>query len=141
MNLLLILALQFFWPTLAKDREPDTLMAGAWVSCPEDDGEYAERAQVFSFKGRPLFEFHLGPRDEFAIFPGEIDGHTDHADPRNILGPAYHYDDLKTVAGGRTWSSAQLGVRLNVIAMPPTRPECYAYQVLLEHTTPTLAHR
>lgn len=135
----LLLALQFFWPTLAKDREPNVPMAGAWVSCPEDNGEYAERAQVFSFKGRALFELHLGPRDEAAIFPGEIDGHVAHDDPRNILGPAYHYDDIETVFGGRTWSSALLGVKFNMIALPPTRPECYAYQVLLEHTPPTLA--
>lgn len=138
--ILLLLALQFFSPTVRTFREPEVLMSGMWVSCPEDDGEYAERARVFSLKGRALFELHLGPRDEFAIFPGELDGHVAHDDERNVLGPAYHYNDLQS-ATGRNWSSARLGVTFNVIALPPTRPDCYSFQIRLEHTSPLLANK
>lgn len=135
----LLIALQFFWPTLAKDREPDVLMAGTWISCPGEGNDYAERAHVFTFKGHALAEFHLGPRQEFALFAGEYEEHIPHNDPRNLLGPAYSYEDLHTVAGGRTWSSAQLGLRINVIAIPPSQVDCYAFSLKVEHTVPILA--
>jgi hypothetical protein len=127
----LLLLLQFFTPAPLVMRGLETLMQGTWVSCPEDDG-YGERATDFTPKGFPWFEIHLGPRDEFAIFAGNTPQHIPHDSPLNLLRPAYHYSDTPTAAGGRNWSSAELGVRLNVVAIPPTQEDCYAFVVLLE---------
>lgn len=125
------LALQFLPAPLAQ-RTPDTLSEGIWQSCPIEDGDYDEKALDYkSRNGAPWFEIHYGPRDEFALFVGNTPEHLDHHDDRNLLRPAYHYGDLQTVAGGRNWSFAQLGVSLNVIALPPARPECYAFLIKL----------
>lgn len=128
----LLLLLQFYLPAPLAVRAPETLLQGSWVSCPLDDGDYAEKAYVFKFKETALFELHLGPRDEFALFPGELDEHIPHTDTANLLGPAFHFTDLPTVAGGRNWSSASLGVHVNAVAIPPSREECYAFLVLVE---------
>jgi hypothetical protein len=139
---LLLLLLQFYLPTPLAAREPETVMQGSWVSCPQDDGDYGEKGYVFRFKGRALFELHMGPRDEFALFAGELEEHVPHSDPSNLLGPSYHFNDIQTVAGGRNWSSAQLGVRVNVVAIPPTREECYSFILLVEKDPALLrAHR
>lgn len=139
---LLLLLLQFYIPAPLVSRGPETLLEGSWVSCPLDDGSYGEKAYTFKFKGKALFELHLGPRDEFALYAGELDEDVPHTDPRNLLGPAFHYNDVPTVAGGRNWSSAQLGVHFNAIAMPPTREECYAFQVLVvKDKSPLWANR
>ncbi len=137
-----LLALQMYIPTLAKDRGPEVLMSGSWVSCPlEDSADYAEKAYKFKFKERVMFTLHLGERDEFALFAGDVDD-IPHDSPLNLLGPAFHYNDLPTVAGGRNWSSAALGVHLNVIAIPPSREECYAYIIRMEKdASPVWANR
>ncbi len=128
-----LIALQIFSPAPLAQRTPDTLSAGYWESCPMDDGsgDYHERALDYKFKGRPWFEIHYGPRDEFAIFVGNTTEHIAHDDDRNILRPAYHYNDLSTAAGGRNWSFSALGVSLNVIAIPASKPECYNFTVHL----------
>lgn len=138
----LLLLLQFFTPAPPEVRTERTLLQGTWISCPQDEGDYGERARDFTVHGHPWFELHMGPRDEFALFAGNTPEHLAHDSPANKLGPGFHFNDLVTVAGGRTWSSAQLGVRLNVVAIPPTREECYAFILLLERDkSPTWANR
>lgn len=137
----LLLALQLYTPTLAKDRAPEVLLEGSWISCPEGD-TYAEKAYQFKFKGAVLFELHMGPRDEFALFAGGWDDDIPHTDKRNLLGPAFHYNDVPTVAGGRNWSSMTLGVHFNAIALPPSYDDCYSFVVKLEKdTSPIWAQR
>lgn len=133
----LLIALQFFIPAPLAQRTPDTLSAGSWVSCPMDDGsgDYGEKALDYKVNGHSWFEIHYGPRDEFAIFAGNAPAHIDHDDGRNLLRPSYHYGDVATAIGGRNWSIASLGISLNVIAIPPTQPECYAFVVSLDRNS------
>lgn len=107
-----------------------------------EDGDYGEKALDYKTKGVPWFEIHYGPRDEFALFAGNATEHIPHDDERNLLRPAYHYGDLQTVAGGRNWSLARLAVSLNVIALPPTQPECYSFLIkLVRDKRPTWVQR
>jgi hypothetical protein len=63
----------------------------------------------------------------------------DHENASNLLGPAFHYDDLKTVRGGRRWNA--LGATVNVIQIPGSDSECYAYAIKIEQAArPTWAH-
>ena len=50
--------------------DPRTILDGHWQSCSERDGTYSERVYDHVVNGVGLFEVHLGPRNEFAIFPG-----------------------------------------------------------------------
>lgn len=134
----LLLALQVFTPSPLSTRTAGTLMAGIWISCPQPDGDYGERAMVFTHTdgGAPWLEFHMGPRDEFAIFGGAIaaEEHIDHTSDRNLLA-GYHFGDLTTVFGGRTWNIPRLGVKLNVVQMPGSYDDCYYFALKLERTT------
>jgi hypothetical protein len=142
--ILLLFALQVFTPAPLAQRTPDTLSAGFWESCLLDDGsgDYGEKALDYQSGGKPWFEIHYGPRDSFAIFAGNTPTHIDHDDERNLLRPAYHYNDLATSFGGRNWSFAALGISLNVIALPPSKPECYNFTIqLTREKRPTWVQR
>lgn len=116
-------------------REPDTLSAGTWESCPDDsEAGYSEKALDYSVKGHPWFEIHYGPRDEFAIFAGNTPEHISHTDDLNLLKPAFHYEDVQTVSGGRNWGIASLGIHLNVIRLQGHQ-DCQTFVVLLERTS------
>jgi hypothetical protein len=130
-TLLLWLAVTSF--TASNDRtQPLVLLEGAFSSCPEPDAEdgYGERAFEFQRTGYPSWTFDMGPRDSFALFRGVFEGHIAHTDPRNLLGPAFHYSDVPTMIGGRNWSAA--GVHVNVVRVPGSRgtdEECYSFYV------------
>ena len=133
MILAFLIALQFYTPAPLAQRTSETLASGTWVSCPLDDGsgDYGEKALDYKTKGIPWFEIHYGPRDEFAIFAGNTEEHIAHDDERNLLRPAYHYADVATVAGGRNWSLARLGVSLNVVRLDGSYSECYTFAISL----------
>jgi len=59
--------------------DPRHILEGNWQSCRDRDGQYAERVYDHLVNGVPLFEVHMGPRREFAIFKGVQDEHRDHA--------------------------------------------------------------
>ena len=99
-----------------RDTKPAAILFGYWHSCEEPDGSFLERVYEHRQGGRSRFEFHLGPRDEFALFAGSSDRHLPHDSPLNRLSPAYHYNDVPTVAGGRNWAALRL--RLNVVRLP-----------------------
>jgi hypothetical protein len=126
-----LLALQLFIPAPLVQRGPETLSEGTWESCQQDDGDFAEKALDYKINGKPWFEIHYGPRDEFAIFAGNTDEHIAHNDDLNLLKPAFHYDDVLTVAGGRNWSIASLGIHLNVIRLQG-HLDCYTYVTKIE---------
>jgi len=133
MILAFLIALQFFTAAPLAQRTPETIAEGIWVSCPDDsDDGYAEKALDYQTKGIPWFEIHYGPRDEFAIFAGNTPEHLSHEDARNLLKPAYHYADVATVAGGRNWSLPRLGIRLNVVRLDGSYPECYTFAIQLQ---------
>src|SRR5450631_400147 len=63
------------------------ILEGNWQSCRERDGSYAERVYDHVVNGVGLFEVHMGPRHEFAIFKGVQDAHREHESPENLLKP------------------------------------------------------
>ena len=63
------------------------ILEGNWQSCRERDGSYAERVYDHVVNGVGLFEVHMGPRREFAIFKGVQDAHREHESPENLLKP------------------------------------------------------
>lgn len=124
------------------ERRPNLLLKGAYASCPmpESDGEYTELAfQHTDGRGRVIWELHLGPRDELALFLGEPLEHIAHDDPRNQLLPAYHYNDVETLKGGRNWSA--LGMHLNVVRVPGSQDDCYAFFIQVTADKPLRAAR
>lgn len=84
--------------------DPSVLLEGNWQSCrDEDGGEYGER--IFDaydpLTHKPLFELHLGPYHDFALFRGVIDEHRDHDRSDNLLKP--HTVDVAAGQGKQTW--------------------------------------
>lgn len=138
--LALLLAGQTAWTSMRS--APQTVLEGAWQSCPDgDDGAYGERVYVWRQRGRAIAEIHLGPRQEFAVFAGEVDGDRAHTGADNLLGPAFNYEDLPTIAGGRNWALSGLHLRLNVVRGPGSFEECYSFFVKAEAIPYTAASR
>ena len=105
------------------------LLFGHFLSCPEpdvDDG-YGELAYEHQTNGKVRWTFHMGPRDEFALNVGAPAEHFTHDSVFNRLGPAFHYDDVRTRVGGRNWSA--MGLHINVIRVPSSDDSCYAWLV------------
>jgi hypothetical protein len=109
------------------------LHAGTWQSC---SGE--ERSlEHWGFKGRhyvPLWELHMGPGDEFALYEGiGPSGEHEHATADNLLMPAYHVSDLNTLRGARQWSVPRLHVWLSIVRAGGSREECQSFAIRIEH--------
>lgn len=119
------------------------ILEGAFTSCADnDDGTYGERVFTWTGGGKiPIAEIHLGPRDEFAIFRGEVPDEREHSSRENLLGPAFHYEDVKTAEGGRNWSISHPDIHLNVIRVEGSYTECYTYFVKADGRHPTFAAR
>lgn len=129
---LLVALLQGF--TVDGERRPNLLLKGAWASCPMSDrDDYTEIAFQHTERGRVIWELHMGPRDEFALFAGEPLEHIAHNDPRNQL-TAYHYNDVETLKGGRNWST--LGMHFNVVRVPDASEDCYSFFVTVTADKP-----
>lgn len=108
------------------------VLEGSFTSCPDgEDGSYGEKVYVYRPHGTVLAEIHLGPRQEFAVFAGEVDGDRDHKGPDNLLAPAYQYDDVPSRTG-RNWAIPSLHLHMNVVRGPGSFEECYQYFVLVE---------
>lgn len=119
------------WVSMS-DRQPTTVLAGMWASCPTDGdtSDYTERVYEYQFHGRIEWRFEMGPRDEFALFVGPTPAaHVAHDDATNLLGPAYHYDDVVSRTG-RNWSA--LDLHINVIRTPGSDDECYTFAVKID---------
>lgn len=129
----LLFALQLFIPAPLAQRTLETISEGSWESCPMNDGsgDYAEKALDYSVKGHPWFEIHYGPRDEFAIFAGNTPDHIEHTDARNLLKPAFHFEDIESRTG-RNWSIASLGIHLNVVRIDGGGADCYSFFTKIE---------
>lgn len=110
---------------------PESILEGQFISCPDnDDGSYGERVFVWTVGKVNIAEIHLGPRDEFAVFAGEVEEERDHRSPENRLGPAFHFLDVDSRTG-RNWSIASLNLHVNVRRGDGSYPECYAWWVLV----------
>lgn len=106
------------------------LFSGHFLSCPDADDQdehYGELAYEHQVNGKVRWTLHMGPRDEWALTVGAPADHVQHESAFNKLAPAFHYDDIKTRVGGRNWSA--LGLWVNVIRVPVTDENCYAFLV------------
>jgi hypothetical protein len=109
---------------------PRNILEGNWQSCRESDGRYAERVYDHVVSGVGKFEFHMGPRREFALFEGVQDEHRDHDSAANLLKP-YNVE----MSGGRAkqrWEIPSLNVALTVTLAGGSRTECESWFVLVE---------
>lgn len=110
---------------------PPVLHQGTWQSC---DGE--ERTlEHWGFKGRryvELWELHMGPQDEFALYDRWVDGDHAHDTPDNLLGEYYHINALPTMRGARQWSVPSLRLWLSIVRAGGSREECESYYIRIE---------
>jgi hypothetical protein len=109
---------------------PRNILEGSWQSCLDQSGRYTERVYDHVVNGVGLFEVHLGPRREFAIFRGVQDQHREHESPDNLLKP---YRVL--MEGGRArqrWDVPSLKVSLTVTLAGGSFSDCESWYVLLE---------
>jgi len=109
---------------------PRNILEGSWQSCLDQTGRYTERVYDHVVNGVGLFEVHLGPRREFAIFRGVQDQHREHESPENLLKPF-----RVLMEGGRArqrWEVPSLKVSLTVTLAGGSFSDCESWYVLLE---------
>ena len=110
--------------------DPHNILEGNWQSCREADGKYSERVYDHVVNGVGLFEVHMGPNREFAIFRGVQDEHRDHASPDNLLKPY-----TVAMAGGRAkqrWEIPSLNLVFTATLAGGSRMDCESWFVVLE---------
>jgi hypothetical protein len=107
-----------------------TILEGNWQSCMGPDGRYSERVYDHVVNGVGVFELHLGPRREFALFKGVQDAHRDHASPENLLKP-YR---VRLVAGKakQRWEIPSLNLVFTVALAGGSRTDCDSWYIILE---------
>ena len=107
------------------------VLEGNWQSCQElATGRYGERVYDHVVNGVGQFEVHLGPRREFAIFPGVEDAHREHDSADNLLKP-YRVLLLGTRASQR-WEVPSLNLAFTVTLGGGSRTDCESWYILLE---------
>jgi hypothetical protein len=107
-----------------------SILEGNWQSCREADGRYSERVYDHVVNGVGLFEVHLGPKREFAIFKGVQDEHRDHGSADNLLRPY-----LVPLVAGRAkqhWEIPSLNLSFTVTLAGGSRMDCESWFILLE---------
>lgn len=120
----LLVAQIAFWQPV----QTPVLHQGSWQSC-----DHEERVLEHRVNGQLLWEMHLGPDDEFALYRTSVDGEHDHASSENLLGSAFHYEAMQS-RSGRTWTVLALRLWINVVRAGGSRDECQAYWVRIEQT-------
>jgi hypothetical protein len=116
---------------IAYTSNPKNILEGNWQSCPDRrSGVYEERVYDHVVNGAGQFEVHLGPKREFAIFPGVQDEHRDHASPANLLKP-YRVVMVGTRAR-QHWDIPSLKLSLTVTLGGGSTTDCESWYVVLE---------
>ena len=110
--------------------DPKHILEGNWQSCRDRDGQYAERVYDHLVNGVPKFEVHMGPRREFAIFPGVQDAHRDHNSPENLLKP--HVVAMDAGRAKQRWEIPSLNLAFTVTLAGGSRTDCESWFILLE---------
>jgi hypothetical protein len=110
--------------------DPRNVLEGNWQSCRESDGRYGERVYDHVVNGVGQFEVHLGPRFEFAIFPGVQDAHRDHDSSENLLRP--HLVEMESGRAKRRWEIPSLHLAFTVTLAGGSRSDCESWYILLE---------
>jgi hypothetical protein len=111
------------------------ILEGNWQSCRAEDGQYGERVYDHVVNGVGQFEVHLGPRREFAIFPGVQDAHRDHDSPENLLKP--YRVTLDAGRAKQRWDVPSLNLRFTVTLSGGSRTDCESWYILLERLEKT----
>jgi hypothetical protein len=111
-------------------RDPGIILEGHWQSCPEPDGRYAERVYDHVVNGVGQFEVHLGPHNEFAIFPGVQDEHRSHASSDNLLVP--YRVVMQDGRASHKWAIPSLNLRFTVTLAGGSFADCDSWYILLE---------
>lgn len=106
------------------------ILEGNWQSCSGPDGRYSERVYDHVVNGVGLYEVHLGPQREFAIFKGVQDEHRDHDSPDNLLGPNYRVP-LEAGLARRRWEIPSLNLVFEVTLAGGSRMECESWFITL----------
>jgi hypothetical protein len=109
---------------------PRMILEGNWQSCRENDGSYAERVYDHVVNGVGLFEVHMGPRREFAIFKGVQDAHRDHESPDNLLKP--FRVPLEDGRAKHRWEIPSLNLTFTATLAGGSRTDCESWFILLE---------
>ena len=107
-----------------------SILEGNWQSCREADGRYSERVYDHVVNGVGLFEVHLGPKREFAIFKGVQNEHRDHASPDNFLKP--FLVPLEAGRAGHRWEVPSLNLSFTVTLAGGSRMDCESWFIVLE---------
>jgi hypothetical protein len=110
--------------------DPSHMLEGNWQSCRERDGQYSERVYDHVVNGAGLFEVHMGPRREFAIFAGVQDTHRDHESPDNLLRPFRVL--LESGRAKRRWDIPSLNLSFTVTLAGGSRTDCESWYILLK---------
>ena len=110
--------------------DPRNILEGNWQSCRDRDGSYAERVYDHVVNGVGQFEVHMGPRREFAIFPGVEDAHRDHESPDNLLKPFRVAMDAGRAK--QHWDIPSLNLSFTVTLAGGSRTDCESWYLLLE---------
>jgi hypothetical protein len=110
--------------------DPHNVLEGNWQSCRERDGQYAERVYDHVVNGVPIFEVHMGPRREFAIFKGVQDEHRDHESPENLLKP--FRVSMQAGRAKQRWEIPSLNLSMTVTLAGGSRTDCESWYILLQ---------
>jgi hypothetical protein len=110
---------------------PRNVLEGNWQSCQESPGgPYSERVYDHIVNGVPQFEVHLGPKREFAIFPGVQDEHREHISDGNLLQP--YRVPLQGTRARHRWEIPSLRLAFTVTMGGGARTDCESWYILLE---------
>jgi len=108
--------------------KPPTLHQGSWQSC-----DHAERVLEHRVNGRPVWELHLGPDDEFGLYQQPLNGEDHrHDGPDNLLGPSYRVTADGTWRGKRNWTVPSLHLWVSIVAAGGSREQCESFYVRVE---------
>ena len=112
-------------------KDPKNILEGNWQSCMQRDGSYTERVYDHMVNGAGLFEVHMGPRREFAIFKGVQDEHRLHESADNLLAPNYIVM-MDASRAKQVWDIPSLNLKFTVALAGGSRTDCDSWFILLE---------
>jgi hypothetical protein len=112
-------------------KDPRNILEGNWQSCMQRDGGYSERVYDHVVNGVGLFEVHLGPKREFAIFKEVQEEHRGHPSQDNLLGPNYAVV-MEAGRARQTWEIPSLNLKFTVTLAGGSRTDCESWFILLE---------
>lgn len=127
-----LLLAQLWTSTLSQKAQADGVkLSGNWQSCQarSEDGsiEYGERVFEYRVNGVLKWSLHLGPKDQFALYPDLGPDGPDHThDVGNLLTPEY------IVSTSKTWAVPTLKLKVDVVLAGGSRDECESYYVQVE---------